>query len=70
MKNGKGSLRRPTNESAYRQNHGNIFGQPPIEKRPFENEPIEHAEKKSNLDSEWSDALERAGLKVADMFND
>ena len=49
--NGKGSKRRPTNEKAYRDNHGNIFGTPlAIELRPFDDEPTPHL-KKSNLES-------------------
>ena len=42
--NGKGSRRRPTNEKAFRDNFDNIFVSPlPIEKRPFEADPINHA---------------------------
>jgi hypothetical protein len=41
--NGKGSKRRPTNEKKFRDNYGNIFGQPlPIELKPFETDPIKH----------------------------
>lgn len=70
MKNGKGDKRRPTNEATYRDNYGTVFGSPlPIEKRPYEADPIEHAEpEKDHLDSEWANALERAGLKVANLF--
>lgn len=42
--NGKGDKRRLTNEAAYGNNYGNIFGEPlPIERKPFEDEPIIHA---------------------------
>jgi hypothetical protein len=44
--NGKGSKRRPTNEKAYRDNYGNIFGQPLlIDLRPLDDEPTPHSKK-------------------------
>jgi hypothetical protein len=68
-RNGKGSKRRPTNESAYRDNFDSIFVSL-IESRPFDNEPIEHADsrKKSNFDFE-SDALIQSAMKLGNLLS-
>lgn len=66
MSNGKGSKRRPTDEAAYRDNYGNVFGPPlPIEARPFDNAD---SREKSNLDFE-SDALIQSAMKLGNLLS-